>query len=442
MQTFQGHSVFICSFFLYFFVSLGVYTPLCCQKERRKRMKRLCLLGWLLFWVISVSSQEVYDSLQTFYRAGSSRIDTLYMRNGETMSSFFHRNLTRFHHPDFDLKRVIIVGSSSPEGRLKSNEALALRRAQSLSTYIKKQLPLKEHQIEVTSVGVDWWKLTDMVMEAKDMPNQKEVLDVLQKGYLHNERLRLMKRVNGGLAYRWMYKHLFPQLRYTKVLIIYDLKEQPVVQEEIPQLPVVEIESPVLTKDTIVSDLNVDLQPKQQKLSSEEIVFLRSNVLLPLGNFGIEVPIGTQWSVGADFYYPWLSRKSDHKNCFQVLMWNLEGRYWFGQDRKKENVLEGHSVGFNTMVGYYDLEKNYEGYQGDFVNFSFDYTYGMPILNNKLHLEFTVGLGYFFSKATKYEVFEKGGKGYKSGYKEKFQYIGPNKLAVSIVVPIKIKGGK
>lgn len=363
------------------------------------------------------------------------------------MASFFQRNLTRFHHPDFELKGIIVIGSSSPEGSLKFNEALALRRAQSLSTYIKAQLPLEEHQIEVTSVGVNWQKLTELVMDTPDMPNQKEVLDVLQKGYLHNERLRLMKRVNGGVPYRWMFKHLFPQLRMSQVVVFYDVKEPPEpevpeVQEETPQLPVVEKESPVLTKDTIVSELNVDLHPELCKVSSEELVFLRSNVLLPLGNFGVEVPIGTRWSVGADFYYPWLKRKSDHKNCIQALMWNLEGRYWLGKNRTKEDVLEGHSLGFNAMAGYYDFEKNYEGYQGEFVNFSFDYTYGMPIFKDKLHLEFTIGLGYFFSQADKYDVFEEGGKGYRRGYKENFRYLGPNKMGVSIVVPIKSGGRK
>lgn len=52
-------------------------------------MKKFWLLGLLLFCVVGASSQEVIDSLQTFYRAGSSRIDTLFMRNGESMSSFF-----------------------------------------------------------------------------------------------------------------------------------------------------------------------------------------------------------------------------------------------------------------------------------------------------------------------------------------------------------------
>jgi hypothetical protein len=220
----------------------------------------------------------------------------------------------------------------------------------------------------------------------------------------------------------------------------------PVVVDSVDVTPVNVVDSaldeePVVTQD-VVKEQPVQSVAEPIQASSREIFFLKSNLLLPLGNIGVEVPLGNRWSVGADFYYPWLKRKSDHKNCIQALMWNLEGRYWLGKNRTWEDVLEGHSVGFNVMAGYYDLEKNYKGYQGEFVNFSFDYTYGMPIFNDKLHLEFTIGLGYFFSQADKYDVFEEGGKGYRRGYKENFRYLGPNKMGVSIVVPIKSGGRK
>ena len=46
-------------------------------------------------------------------------------------------------------------------------------------------------------------------------------------------------------------------------------------------------------------------------------------------------------------------------------------------------------------------------------------------------------MGYFFTQAEKYDVFEEGGKGYKKGYKENTSWVGPNKIGVSVVVPIK-----
>lgn len=318
-------------------------------KHHSGKAKKALFLLILLMNVCHASSQKLPNSLQIHFPINSTSIDTLYMKNGESLSSFYDNNLARFNHPYFKIKKVKVVGSASPDGRLAYNESLALQRAYALSDYIQERLSLDKQLMEVSSIGADWPGLQDLVNKA-------------------TEKKRLM-------------------------------------------------------------------QPKQ--CSSHEIFFIKSNLLLPLGNVGVEVPIGNSWSVGADFYYPWLKRKSNHKDCIQALMWNLEGRYWLGKNRTKADVLEGHSVGFNVMAGYYDLEKNYKGYQGEFVNFSFDYTYGMPIFNDKLHLEFTIGLGYFFSQADKYDVFEEGGKGYRRGYKENFRYLGPNKMGVSIVVPIK-----
>ena len=314
-------------------------------KRHSGKAKKALFLLILLMNVCHASSQKLPNSLQIHSPINSTSIDTLYMKNGESLSSFYDNNLARFNHPYFKIKKVKVVGSESPDGRLAYNEL------SDTNNYEIKAL--ESAPIEIVP------KLTDVI------------------------------------------------LKDPAVLMIQ--KKRP-------------------------------MQPKQ--CSSHEIFFIKSNLLLPLGNVGVEVPIGNRWSVGADFYYPWLKRKSDHKNCIQALMWNLEGRYWLGNNRTKADVLEGHSVGFNVMAGYYDFEKNYEGYQGEFVNFSFDYTYGMPIFKDKLHLEFTIGLGYFFSQADKYDVFEEGGKGYRRGYKENFRYLGPNKMGVSIVVPIKSGGRK
>ena len=344
-------------------------------KHHSGKAKKALFLLILLMNVCHASSQKLPNSLQIHFPINSTGIDTLYMKNGESLSSFYDNNLARFNHPYFKIKKVKVVGSESPDGRLAYNESLALQRAYALSDYIQERLSLDKQLMEVSSIGADWPGLQDLVNESAPIEIVPKLTDVI--------------------------------LKDTAVLVIQKKRL---------------------------------MQPKQ--CSSHEIFFIKSNLLLPLGNVGVEVPIGNSWSVGADFYYPWLKRKSDNKNCIQALMWNLEGRYWLGKNRTWEDVLEGHSVGFNVMAGYYDLEKNYEGYQGEFVNFSFDYTYGMPIFKDKLHLEFTIGLGYFFSQADKYDVFEEGGKGYRRGYKENFRYLGPNKMGVSIVVPIKSGGRK
>ena len=170
---------------------------------------------------------------------------------------------------------------------------------------------------------------------------------------------------------------------------------------------------------------------------------LRANALLPLMNIGAEQPLGNRWSIGADVYWPWIFRASNHKNCFQAFGAGLEGRYWLGKNRQPERRLLGHSIGAFAMTGYYDWERNYSGYQGDFILGGIDYLYAKPIFKGKMHLELSIGVGYFYSKSTHYNVFEEGGKGYRDrDYRKKVGYFGPLKATVALVLPLQVLLGK
>ena len=173
--------------------------------------------------------------------------------------------------------------------------------------------------------------------------------------------------------------------------------------------------------------------------SSDPMTFaVRTNLLLPALNVGAELPLGQHWSVGADWYYPWLWRNPDHKDCVQALALGLEGRYWFGNRPLR---LTGHSVGLFSYAGYYDLERDYSGYQGEFALAGIDYLYSHAFRNG-LRLELSIGAGYFFSIARLYNVYEEGGKGYKDkDMAKRVEFFGPLKAGVSLVVPIYLKKG-
>ena len=392
-------------------------------------MKRLWLIGWLLFCVVGASSQEVVDSLQTFYRAGRSHIDTLYMRNGESMSSFFHRNLPRFAHPDFELKRVLVVGSSSPEGFLPSNEALALRRAQSLSAYVKEQLPLQEYPVEVTVMGIDWQKLIGLVTEATDMPNQQEVLAVLQKDCQHTERLRLLKRVNRGIPYAWMYKHLFPQLRLSQVIVAYSVKES-----SVPQEPEVAEETPVEAVQTdTVTEASVPVAIMEPAPDKKPVYWaLKTNALydlLLIPNIGIEYAVNEQWSVAANWMYAWWSNRGKD-NFWRIYGGDMEVRCWFGR-KADEKPLQGHHVGVYGQLFTYDFELGGRGYLGDKWSYAFGLSYGYSLpLAKRLNLDFNLGLGYWGGKYKEYLPIE--GHYVWQSTKQRHWW-GPTKAEVSLV---------
>jgi hypothetical protein len=167
------------------------------------------------------------------------------------------------------------------------------------------------------------------------------------------------------------------------------------------------------------------------------IMAVRSNLLVPALNVGVEVPIGNHWSVGADYYFPWVWPKQDNKNCFEFLGWGIEGRYWFGKNRTIFDRLQGHSVGLYGYMGYYDFERNFHGHQGEFVNVGLDYTYAMAVGKRKsIHFEFSLGVGYIYSQARKYTVIEAGAPLISDKITKNIGYFGPTKANISLVVPI------
>lgn len=176
---------------------------------------------------------------------------------------------------------------------------------------------------------------------------------------------------------------------------------------------------------------------------------VRTNVLaVPLANIGIEIPVGRHWSVGADWYYPWIWRKkhnydidkSGHCNELQAL--DVEGRYWFRASNTEAGKMHGHSIGMYAAGGYYDFERNWSGHQGWFYNVGLDYLWAVPVFNGKVRLEFEVGLGYIHSKAQPYDCFVPGEKCYKrKGVRKNVNWFGPARAQISVVVPVYIKSG-
>lgn len=186
------------------------------------------------------------------------------------------------------------------------------------------------------------------------------------------------------------------------------------------------------------------------------VLAFRTNVFaVPFTNVGVEVPLGNHWSLGADWYSPWLWRPGQRDQvdntgwCFQFQAVDAEVRYWFGSRRHaslgREARMLGHSLGLYAAAGHYDFENNYFGYQGHFYNVGVDYLFAVPIFHDAMRLEFELGVGYIYSPAQPYDCFESGDYCYRrKGTMRLVRWIGPTRAQFSLVVPIRVreKGGK
>ena len=134
------------------------------------------------------------------------------------------------------------------------------------------------------------------------------------------------------------------------------------------------------------------------------LLALKTNLLFDaalMPNVEIEVPVGKRWSVNGEYAFPWWQFDRG-KYCMQVLMGGLEGRYWLGSRKSREDreVLTGHFLGLYAGGGKYDLQWGEKGYQGEFfIAAGVSYGWATRIARH-LHLEFNIGIGLLRTTAT------------------------------------------
>ena len=166
------------------------------------------------------------------------------------------------------------------------------------------------------------------------------------------------------------------------------------------------------------------------------LLALKTNLLFDaalMPNVEIEVPVGKRWSVNGEYAFPWWQFDRG-KYCMQVLMGGLEGRYWLGSRKSREDreVLTGHFLGLYAGGGKYDLQWGEKGYQGEFfIAAGVSYRWATRIARH-LHLEFNIGIGLLRTDYRHYHA--------RDNYQTllwqengKYTWFGPTKAKISLV---------
>ena len=331
-----------------------------------------------------------------------------------------------------DSKRTIIIeGAASPIGSESYNKSLALRRAVVLKGIISRLEGGDKLNIHTVSTGEDWRTFAEYVREEYHYANRRAVLAILDSSCSNNEKERKLWALDKGKSWRLLVTKFMAPARNS--VLVHIVESEPLVDiAASPLLQNFRAAEPILPFDLPRKSAEAEQTPL-----FKPVVAFRSNLLVPALNFGVEVPIGKHWSVAADYYYPWVWPKRDNKNCFELLSWGFEARYWFGRNRTVYNRLQGHSIGLYGYVGYYDFEYNFHGYQGEFANVGLDYTYAMAVGKKKrVNLEFSLGLGFIYSQARKYSVIEENAPLISDKITKTIGFFGPTKANISLVVPI------
>ena len=428
-----------------------------------------------------------------YYRHDSSMLDSLYNNNASSYAR------VRAEIAQGNIDKIKIVGSASPVGNDIYNTRLSLRRAESARKLINELAAGKKLNIEVSSAGEDWAGFAANIEREYFRKDREKVLEIVRSQLSNDDKERALLRLDSdGTTYRHLVRFYMAPLRNATSIIIFhhpspmaesiqaapdesavaekseaaaaveptvagatteptqevtsteltqdatqevtaDVKrDDPARAENIVEISTTEAaKADTTTTDTATADTTTtETAPTEESSSRTMVAAVRSNLLVPALNVGVEVPIGNQWSVGAEYYYPWIWPAKDNRNCFELLAWNIEGRYWFGRERTTSQRLQGHAVGIYGGAGYFDVERNFAGNQGEFANVGVDYTYALSTAKGRLHFEFSLGVGYLYAKARPYYVPVPGGELLWNKEIRQIHYFGPTRLNVSIAVPI------
>ena len=434
------------------------------------RKSLLLVVFCLLVAPLLHAGETAVDSARIYYRLGYRYVDTSLRNNGAVL-----RNLCAKIEKSLQeetLEKVVIYSYTSPDGSNKANTALAARRADSLESWILRNTPLPAPMLEKNSGGIAWDLLRDAVSKS-EMQYKAEVLRILDNtpvwvfddnNRVVSSRKKELMDLKGGIPYRYMYEHLFPDLRSSVSVLLYISVPEPQAEETKPAAaeesgpaapeeditpvapeesikpaaPEEDIEPAVQDGDMEVATPQEEADAPEHKAAEEESaaaeayeplhrLALKTNIIYDLAlmpSLEAEYMINDRWSVNAEGEVAWWRKKSKHK-YYQIATLSPEVRYWF----KTKKRWHGHYVGLFGGGSWYDLENGKRGYKGEFWKAGLSYGYMFPI-GRSLSFEAGIGLGFL---RTWYEEYLPIDGHYVYQQSSRTNWVGPVKLKFTLV---------
>lgn len=366
-----------------------------------------------------------------FFRINRWNIDTTFRGNGETIRRMQAEIDSLISEGSITADSISIVSAASPDGGNAFNVWLSKKRGLSTMDLLEERYPdIDPEIIYIDPMGEDWSTFRKVVYEDRNIPARDELIALMESDLTNDEKEKVLRKMNP--TFRYILKHHIYLMRASAVTF----------NVSVPMVLMPPIAGPqALAEGPEGNILYRQVQPlPQAPVEKKMILAARTNLLVPALNVGVEVPVGYSWSVGADYYFPWWLARSN-RYCAEMLGWFVDTKYWFGKDRDEEDKLTGHALGAYAGFGYYDYQWEKSGNQGEYIDIGVDYTYAIPLAKDRLRMEFNVGLGWIHTVARHYTPTDD----YTDLIKDpgirhrKYNFFGPTRASVSLVVPIRVK---
>lgn len=373
--------------------------------------------------------------VKIYFRQGSSTLQPAFRENGIRLDEFM-RHVSEMHADSTArLNSIDIVAYASPEGSFTLNRKLARKRAENISAYLRGNMPfLSGSLFNVQPKGIDWNGLAAMV-EASDMRYRSEVLNILRNipettyrnGKLVDSRLKRLMDLRGGRPYNYMLEHFFPELRSAGAYVICDFVR--IAQPTIP------INKPNEANEANEVDAAIPVATELPERDYDRWAIKSNAIYLAAGvtNIGGEYAFHRHWSVDLPLVYSPYTLARTYRMRFLYIQ--PEARYWL------DRPMKGHFFGVHLHAGVFNVSlDNKNRYQSEkgFHGAGISYGYAMP-LSRRWSMEFTIGVGYAF---TRYCTYYNVPNGLRYEKDRPYNYWGLTKLGLNFVYRFGDKCGK
>lgn len=143
-----------------------------------------------------------------------------YMNNKSELQNIQKMLSETLNDKGLNVKGIYIEGFASPEGALKLNEQLSVKRAEALKNYLTAQGQIPAGLCHVSFGGENWDGLVK-ALESSTLKEKSTLLDIIEQTSDIALRKQKLKNVNGGAPYRVMLRELYPALRKVNCRVDY-----------------------------------------------------------------------------------------------------------------------------------------------------------------------------------------------------------------------------
>ena len=366
--------------------------------QMKRKLLFILLLIQVSFTLYAQVEHGVKKSVYVYFRQGEGDIDEAYMNNSAHLT-YFVNQIKSYSKDSLTSCFIRIISSASPEGEKKSDVRLVKRRAESIAEWVADKIKCNI-KFDIDSIGIDWNMLIENVEVDSVVPYRDEVLEILRttpetvvvNGIEHQERQKTLQKLRRGVPYRYLFKELYPKMRYASARCEMILTEITKLQ------PVDDITSTIKSVNSAeipASSISmIDVPAISQKWHPK--LHVKANALtyfLLLPNLALEFDFAKHWSVALPVYYSALNWFV-HDVKFRTMAVQPEVRYWFNSENTK------WFIGAHFNYAQYNIALNgdyrYQDHIGKTptIGGGLSAGYRMPLSrDNRWNVEFSLGVG-------------------------------------------------